>query len=354
MDMQILKRLWRFIVRMDVVSILIVLLLGLAVLGSCFPQLPPKIESDLTNVSLWQAQARIRYGPFTDILTSIGVFHFFRSPLFILLLVILSLSTLICTLDRWKAVWRRAFHHEIDPSDATFQTAPYAAILTGKKDTDLSKILQIHLVELGFRVHTKMDHDSLHLRGDRNRMALLATLVSHLGVILLFLGILLSTALGWREEIIIEPNQSTTFPHRPGTTVHHEGFFIERYPDNSAADYEARIVITNEVGQVVRVSVRPNRPLSYQGVQLILTGYIGLQEDHVITLLAVHDPGFGAATIACFLLLLAMTVSFNFPHCCIHARCEPDGRLLIAGRAERRAYTFEREFSHIVEDLKTM
>ncbi|HEY47404.1 MAG TPA: hypothetical protein G4O14_11550 [Anaerolineae bacterium] len=50
MDMLILKRLWRFIVRMDVVSILIVLLLSLAAPGSLFTQLPSKIETDLSTL----------------------------------------------------------------------------------------------------------------------------------------------------------------------------------------------------------------------------------------------------------------------------------------------------------------
>ncbi|HEY42866.1 MAG TPA: AMMECR1 domain-containing protein [Anaerolineae bacterium] len=118
MDMQILKRLWRFIVRMDVVSILIVVLLGLAALGSCFPPLPSSIEANPTSFSLWQAQARMRYGAFMDILISAGAFRFFRSPLFLLSLAILTTSTLICTLDRWKAVWRRTFHHEISCSAA--------------------------------------------------------------------------------------------------------------------------------------------------------------------------------------------------------------------------------------------
>jgi hypothetical protein len=209
-------------------------------------------------------------------------------------------------------------------------------------------------VERGFRIHTKTDRDSLHLRGDRYRITLLASLFSHLGVILLLIGILLSTAFSWREEIILEPKGFSDLPHRPGITVSHVGFFIERYPDNSAADFEARIAITNEDGQIAHASVRPNNPLKYQGVQLILMGYIGLEEDYRIILQAIHDPGFGVTIIAGVLLLLAMTVSFNFPHCCIHARREPDGRLLIAGRAERRAHTFEREFSNIVEDLKTM
>jgi cytochrome c biogenesis protein ResB len=339
---------------MDVVSILIILLLSLAALGSLFPQLPSKIETDLSKLSVWQEHVHMRYGALTEILTLFGVFHFFGTPLFILLLIILSLSTLICTLDRWKAVWRRTFHSEIGCSDATLQTAPYSAILPGKKDTDLSSILQKHLEERGFRIHTKMVESSLHLRSDRNRIALLATLISHLGVILLLLGILLSTVLGWKEEILIEPHQATDFPHHPGTTVHHEGFFIERYPDSSAADYEARLLITTKFGKTVRASVRLNRPLNYRGVKIILTGYIGFQEDYAITSLFLYDPGFGVAVIAGVLLLIAMTISFNFPHCCIQARCEPDGRLLIAGRAERRAYTFEREFSSIVEELQTI
>jgi hypothetical protein len=94
--------------------------------------------------------------------------------------------------------------------------------------------------------------------------------------------------------------------------------------------------------------------LNYRGVKIILTGYIGLQEDYSIATLAVYDPGYGAAVIAGVLILIAMTISFNFPHCCIQARYEPDGTLLIAGRAERRAYTFEREFSSIVEELQTL
>jgi cytochrome c biogenesis protein ResB len=158
MDMQILKWLWRFIVRMDVVSILIVLLLGLAVLGSCFPQLPSRFESDQTTFSLWQTQARICYGAFTDILTSIGVFHFFRSPMFLFSLAIVAASTLICTLDRWKSVWRRTFRHEISCTDAAFQTAPCSVTLAGKRDTDLPRVLQKHLGERGFHIHSKTDH----------------------------------------------------------------------------------------------------------------------------------------------------------------------------------------------------
>jgi hypothetical protein len=87
-----------------------------------------------------------------------------------------------------------------------------------------------------------------------------------------------------------------------------------------------------------------------------------------VTLLTVHDPGYGVVITAGFLLLLGLTVSFNFPHCCIHARIEPqgacpelaegacpelaEGTLRLAGRADRRACGFGREFEALVEEIK--
>ena len=51
-------------------------------------------------------------------------------------------------------------------------------------------------------------------------------------------------------------------------------------------------------------------------------------------------------------MFLGLTVSFNFPHCCVRARIEPGGVLHLAGRAERRAYGFEREFEALVKELE--
>ena len=47
-------------------------------------------------------------------------------------------------------------------------------------------------------------------------------------------------------------------------------------------------------------------------------------------------------------------MSFNFPHCWVHARIEPEGVLRLAGRADRRAYDFGREFEALVKEIKRM
>jgi hypothetical protein len=70
-----------------------------------------------------------------------------------------------------------------------------------------------------------------------------------------------------------------------------------------------------------------------------------------VTLLVVRDPGYGLVVTSGLLLLLGLTVSFNFPHCWVHARIEPQGTLRLAGRADRRACDFGRGFASLVEQI---
>jgi len=336
---------------MDVVALLIILVLLLAALGSCFPQQPTYLDTDPDRITLWEEKAHIRYGGLTNILIAIDAFQFFRSPLLRLSLVILAASTLLCTLNRWKVLWQRAVKLEVRCTDATFNTAPYTAKLSGIEDVDVLPILNKYLAQRGFRVRSTIICGSMHLRGDRNHLAPLATLISHLGVVLLLLGTLLSSTLGWKEEVTIKPNQSTIIQNLPDVVISHEGFAIERYPDGSAADYKALILLTNGNQEIVRRNVSVNEPLSFHRVRYLLHGFSGSEGDYTLTILVSFDPGYGPVIIAGFLLLIGFTVRFNFPHCYIHAQLEPDGSLRLAGRAERRACDFEREFTALVDEI---
>ena len=152
-----------------------------------------------------------------------------------------------------------------------------------------------------------------------------------------------------------------------GLALRHEGFTITRYPDGSVASYEAEVAIIAGGREVVHGSVLVNEPLTHGPVRLYLQAYAGTPDGYSVTLLAVHDPGYGVVITAGFLLLLGLTVSFNFPHCWVHARIEPEGAcpatastrggelaegtLRLAGWADRRARDFGREFEALVKEI---
>jgi len=353
---QILKRAYRFLGRMDVAAVFIVVLLLLATLGSCFPQLSSSVAADPERLARWETIVRARYGALTDLLVAGGVFCWFRSPVFLVALALLALTTLVCTLNRWRVVWRRVFHQPVRCSDVALAGAPHTARLSAPLAADLPHVVRGSLERRGFRVRTTRvvtaDGQFIYLRGDRNRLAPLATLVTHLAVPLLLLGTALSSGYGWREEVTIGLGETAELGHGSRLTLRNEGFAIARYPDGSVAGYEAVVAIIEGGREVKRDSVRVNEPLPCGAIGLHLSGYGGGEGRYSVTLLAVHDPGYGPVIAAGFLLLLGLTVSFNFPPCWVHARIEPEGTLRLAGRADRRACDFGREFAALVEELE--
>ena len=348
------KWIWRFFARLNVTAVLIAVVLLLAVLGSFFPQLPPTIATDPERLARWEAAVRARYGALTNLLAVSGAFRCFRSPVFLAPVALLALATLVCTLDRWRGLWRRAFHQPVRCSDVALDTAPHTASLTAPDAAALPRIVRECLEQRGFRVRTEVaptNQPTIHLRGDRYRLSPLATLVTHLAVLLLLVGAVLSSGYGWRERVTIGPGETAEVGHGSNLALRDEGFIVARYPDGSVASYEAEISITEGDREVKRSRVRVNEPLTYGGVGLYLQSYAGTEDRYSVTLLAVHDPGYGLVITAGFLLLLGLTVSFNFPHCWVHARIGPQGTLRLAGRADRRAYDFGREFEALVKEI---
>lgn len=358
---RILRRVWRLGRRLNVAAVVIFVVLLLAAFGSCFPQFPPAFDADPQELARWEAAARAKYGTLVGLLAASGVFHWFRSLVFLITLGLLVLLTSVCTLGRWWSVWKRAFHRPVRRSDGAFASATYAADLSAPPEVDLPGIVRGALKERGFYVRSETVGDVMHLRGDRGRLASLGTLVTHLAVLLLTVGVVLSGVCGWREEVMVRPEETVAVGHGSRLAVRGEGFAIARYPDGSVASYEAEVAVvrTGEERVGTRGRVRVNEPLIYDGISFVLSSYEEVGDGYRATLLAVRDPGYGPVVVAGFLLLFGVTVSFNFPHCWVCVRIEQGGKLLpgertevrFAGWADRRSWGFEREFASLVQQV---
>lgn len=349
---QALQRVCRFLARVDVAVILILVVLLAAVLGSFFPQLPLSAAADSERLARWDTAVRARYGALTDRLAASGAFHWFHSPIFLLPVALLALTTLVCTLQRWRAVWRRSLHQPVRCSDAAFERAPHTARLSVAPGSSLLRVARESLERRGFRVRAAAADDAVYLRGDRNRLSGLATLVTHLAVLLLLLGMALSGVYGWREEVTLEPDGMTEVGHGTGLAVRNDGFIVERYADGSVASYEAEVGLVVRNLEVAHGSVRVNGPLSYGRLALVLRCYGAVGNRYSVTLLVVRDPGYWLIIVTGFLLLLGLSVRFNFPRCRVHVRVGPGETVRLAGWSERRAWGFEREFAALVGELR--
>jgi hypothetical protein len=171
-----------------------------------------------------------------------------------------------------------------------------------------------------------------------------------LGVVILILGVLISTAFSRRGEVVIPPGGDAHLPSI-GWYIFNDDFQIERYQDGSVADYVASVKIANQGDQIVSGQVRLNQPLNADNHAVYLMGFAPAGDGVAINLLIVRDPGYGLVIAAGFLVLFGMTVTFNFPNCCVFARLMPDRSMRIVGRADRRACDFEFEFGSLMTEL---
>ncbi len=347
-DKNLLTKTWRGLTRLNVAAVIILLVLLLTAPGSCFPQLSPPITTDAARLAHWQTSVQTRYGGSTDFLAALDVFDWFHAPPFLTSLALLAVAMLVCTLDRWRAVWWRVFRAPVNSPDAMFETAACTASLQAPSLT--APLLLERLRERGFYVRVETSGDTHHLRGDRNRLNPLATLVTHLAVLLLLLGAILSSRFGWQNTLTLNPGETAGL--REGSlSVRNDDFSIIRYANGAVANYEAAITLLEAGQEMARRPIRVNEPLTYNGIGLYLRGYGGSEGRYSITLLAKRDPGYGLVITAGFLLLFGLTVSFYLPHYTIHARISADGVLRLAGRAGRYAHDFEREFAALVAEL---
>ena len=347
MACQVARRAWRYATRLDVAAVILVAVAVVAVAGSLFPQIAPETAADPERLAAWVEGLRARYGGWADFMLSSGAVRFFSAPLFLIPWAVLFAVTLLCTLNRWRSVWRSMVEPPIRCQDTLLDTAPYTGRLqvppAGQPTAALSQALE----RRGFRVRAETLDGVGFLRADRYRLAPLTTLVTHLAVFLLLLGVLLEMQLGWREELTLQPGQPVDVDHDTGVQVSNEGFAVVHYPDGTIASYEAAIRL-----QDVHVRVRINEPFVHQGVGFYLRGYQVLESGTVVTLLAAYDPGYSVVVVAGFMLLLGVTVTFTFPACRVQACLAADGTLRVGGWAGRQAYGFEREFATVVAEME--
>ncbi len=442
-----LTRLWRFLGSTRVAVVLLVAVVLGALVGTLFPQLTPGTAADPAASTRWLTAVQEKYGLLFGLYRALGLFDVYRSPWFLVLIAALVLNTVVCTIDRLRVLWRAVTTRpRIEQDESFYERMPNHVSLTVASMEQGERALRWVLGRRRYHVLAERQDGVTYLFAERNRLARLATLVTHTSLVLLLFGFLWSGWGGWRERAVaLGPGQVYDVGHGQSFAVRSDGLEIERYPNGQPSDYRAHLVILEKGAEVKRKTVRVNDPLTYRGVSFYLYSYgpagrvratdaegqpVPLQAeagqegtpgevtlnfagegdgqeivvpsldlvmrlvfyyqgpslfvqatrsgearpfgagsirggdslkvgdvtfefalDRYIVLQVVHDPGFKWVILAGFLVMGGLIFSFYFPHKRLWARVTAD-ELRLAGRTQRDAVGFEREFAGLVKGLK--
>ena len=250
-----------------------------AAIGMTVQQLPSFAFRSQAAYLEQMALIHLRYDPFfgfdgVALLERIGAFNVFTSWWFSLSLVVLLISIVACTLDRTPRLIAQVRDIRVVQPEPYFDPSlPYRAALTGIPAAAIEPALRRH--HFGVRTETTPD-GTAYFYGDRHRYTKLATLLTHLGLILFLVAAAVTSRFGTEVPLVAAVGEPVAVQPigTPGLlVVKNLGFEAPRLESGAFADFVTDLAVYQSGREIARKQVRVNDPLSVAGFSFHQNGF---------------------------------------------------------------------------------
>ncbi|KWX86329.1 cytochrome C biogenesis protein ResB [Paenibacillus riograndensis] len=273
---------WNFFSSVKIAIYLIVLTLLGSMLGTIFPQ-----ESTFLNIDASTYYPE-KYGTAGEIYYKLGLSHTYESWWFVLLLVLIGASLVICSLDRVLPLYKALTRQKIRKHRSLLTRHKVALVAELKEEPEawVARLVE-PLQKKGYLVRT----DGGALLAEKHRFSRWGPYVIHIGLIIFLLAVLARGLPG------LNMDQHLAFPQGdtvriPDTTYYlkNEKFTVEFYTEEEMPKefrgtkilpklYETRAVLYEctadctdpskkpQLAEVARHDIQVNSPLSYNGLK---------------------------------------------------------------------------------------
>ncbi|HVU69627.1 MAG TPA: cytochrome c biogenesis protein ResB [Ktedonobacteraceae bacterium] len=186
-----LNALWGWLSSVRTAILLIAAITIICLLGIYFTQAPGEVLGDPTAYNNWvQLNELPHYGSLTPIFDWFQFYTIFSSWYFMLLMVLLALSIVVCTLNRFPAIWQNVRHPILRRSDKFYENALERVTF---EHEDAVAWTGEQLRKHGFRVRKVVEtngdkQEVTFLYANKNTWATLATFVFHAALVTLLLA----------------------------------------------------------------------------------------------------------------------------------------------------------------------
>jgi cytochrome c biogenesis protein len=275
-------RLWRLFTSVNFAVVQIVAVAVLAVFGMTIRQLPGFAFRSAGDYATEMNRLRSIYEPAlgvgtVDLLERLQLFHVFTSTPFSVALLVLVISILICTLDRTPRLWQQSATIRVIQPDVYFDPRlPDRASIAAGPGLTFGAVAQA-LRRHGFSVREAAGPDgATFVYGDRNRWTKLATLISHLGLILFLVAGLVTARFGDEQGLVVAEGDTLTVQPigTPGLLlVQNLGFDAPGLDTGSPTDFTTDLAVYRDGQLLARKTIRVNDPLSVGGYTFHQNGF---------------------------------------------------------------------------------
>jgi len=286
--------LWGLFTSVNFAVAQIIVLSLLAVVGMTVRQLPGFAFRSASDYANEIARIHERYDAVlgagvVDVMERLQLFQVFTSVWFSVGLIVLIVSIVICTLDRTPRLWRQSAEIRVVQPDAYFDPRlPDRAVVAGRLEADaVATVLRRH----GFRVRQERGAaagggaitpaataagGATYIYGDRNRWVKMATLLTHLGLILFLIAGAVTSRFGDEQGLVVTDGATLTVQPigTPGLlVVRNFGFEAPGFETGQPTDFTTDLAVYRDGELLERKIIRVNDPLAVAGYTFHQNGF---------------------------------------------------------------------------------
>lgn len=269
-----IDRVWRFFASVRLSVILLLTLAATSVIGTVIPQ-----NAD-------PASYERKFGqPLYTVFEALSLFDMYHSWWFRLLLCLLIVNIVVCSIQRLKSTWRIIF-----PKNPAYQTDRFLKSkgqvqweTDGASAESLKRIFEPYIRRhyRNVRVENQPESRSSLIFGEKGRWTRLGVYAVHFSILLLMIGGLIGSILGFEGYVNIPVGQTReTFSiknsnqtHKLDFAIRCEDFKVSHYPSGRPREYKSDITIIDNGKAAVKHELRVNDPLTYKGVTIYQSSY---------------------------------------------------------------------------------
>lgn len=265
------RKTWQTLSSIKTGVILIILVVIFSAAGTVILQRPITEPDDLQRA---YSPAMLRF------LDAAGLTDVFHARWFVALMILVSLSIIAASVERFPNSWRYFARPYKSPDDGFRRVLPIQAQIPIADDEQGLSAAERALHHLGFRSERIVRTDSFSLFSERHRISEMAVYMVHASLLLIFLGGIVDALYGWHGFVTLNPGSaSNQIELRNGGTralpfsIRCDATGEETYTDGTPKKYWSKLAIEDNGREVLRKEIVVNDPLVYQGVRFYQASY---------------------------------------------------------------------------------
>jgi cytochrome c biogenesis protein len=265
------RSIWRTLASIKTGVILLILVVILSAAGTLILQRPITDPEEMQRA----------YSPqVLRVLDLVGLTDVFHSPWFIVLLVLVSLSIVAASVDRFPNAWRYFSHPYKSPDDSFRKALPLHREFSIPDEETGLVAAERALHKMGLRVERVIGPERIALFAERHRMSVMAVYIVHASLLLIFLGGIVDGIFGWRGYVSLVPGQQVSQVSLSGGAMRQLSFSLrcdgagqENYADGSPKRWWSKLAVLENGRELKNKEIAVNDPLVFRGVRFYQSSY---------------------------------------------------------------------------------